>query len=927
MASAVRVPVRFAVLGPVRLWREDVEVDVGAPQQRALLALLLAAGGQPVSVADLVDAMWAADPPASAVNVVHRYVGALRRLIEPGLPSRDPGQWLLASAGGYRLAVEAGSLDVLRFRELTERANAESSPELYAEGLALWQGPAAIGLTSTVRNHPIFTALDRERAAAACAAADLALATGTAHLLLPGVRHAAELAPLDESLQAKLILLLGSAGLQADALAHYRLIADRLAEELGLDPGRELTAARDTVLRGSSARVTPDVEAPDRPAQLPPDLPTFAGRKPELDRAMAILDGRQTAGTVVITALGGMAGVGKTTLAVHWAHRVADRYPDGQLYVNLRGFDAAEEVVSPAEALRGMLGALGVPYKGMPSEVDVLAALFRTQLAGRRILLVLDNARNAEQIRPLLPGAAGCLVIVTSRDRLSGLVAVGAAALNLDVFHPAESRELLIRRIGPGRVSAEPEAVDDIVAMCAHLPLTLSIVAARAAVHPSFSLRAIAAELRHAYGSLDAFAGRDTAVNVRAVFSWSYRALTAEAARLFRLLGVHPGPDLGIGAAASIAGVEPRRVRLLLNELAQANLLNENRPGRFGSHDLLRAYAEELADDPDEAGAARHRMFDHYLHSALPAHTLISPGRGPIELTPAVAGAFPEDIADEPGAIAWFTAEQQVSITAVQLAARHGFDRHAWQLQWLIYPFMVGQVAAEQALTVLFTSVEALRRLGDLPNQARVEMAIADLYVRTDQYALADELFRRVLRQCQELGDLAGQSSVYHGLAGLSDRQGDHHRTLYYIRQELDISRRRGNRLGELVALAGVAWVHAQLDEHRDALAAAHEGLALVKDGSHHNAAGSLWHTVGYVHARLDEHDEAVHAFHRAIDLAARVGDRYLGGTIHADLGDVLDSSGDAAGARASWERAAELLDGYDRRRAEELRKKLDDRP
>jgi len=922
---------RFTVLGPVRAWRGEAEADLGGPQQRALLALLLAAGGRPVGLAGIVDALWGEDPPASAVNVIYRYVGGLRRLIEPDLPTRDAGRFLLASAGGYRLEVTADSLDLLRFRELAERGRAESSPEWYAQGLELWQGPAAAGIGATVRGHPMFAALDREHLAAAQAAADLALATGAADRLLPAVRFAADLAPLDESMQARLVLRLGAAGQQAAALGAYRRIATRLVDELGIDPGEELTAARDTVLRGTSSPVSapaPAGDLSDRPAQLPVDLAMFAGRQRELASAMALLTD-EAAETVVISAIGGMAGVGKTALAVHWAHQVADRYPDGQLYVNLRGFDPDNEVLAPSEALRRLLGALGVQHEAIPARLDALAAIYRTRIAGRRMLVLLDNARDVEQVRPLLPASRGCLVIVTSRNQLSGLVALdGARPLSLDVLSAADGRDLLIRRIGAARVGAEPAAVEEIVARCANLPLALAIVAARAGIRPDFPLEAVAAELSEAHGSLDAFAGPEDAVNVRAVFSWSYRALTDPAARMFRLLGVHPGPDITAVAAASLAGIRRGQARLLLGELTRAHLLAEHRPGRYACHDLLRAYAIELADDPEEQLAARHRMLDHYLYSALPGHNLLSPHRRPIELTSMSDGVTPEQPADEPEAIAWFTAEEPVLLAAITQAARHRFDRHAWQLHWTAHPYLNRRVASDTALAAMRTAADATHRLADSANHARILANIANHHAQTDQHDLATDCFQQALLLYQESGDLAGQADVYHGMAAMTDRQGECRETLRYTRRALEIYRRIGSRFGEAMALGGIAWAYARLGEYRRALARCRQSLAV--DGGHaDHTAGGTWHTIGYAKHCLGDYRAAVDAFRRAIDFVAIVGDSRLESLFYVDLGEAQHACGDVEAARTSWERAAALLDDIDRRRAGEIRAKsiMDSRP
>jgi DNA-binding SARP family transcriptional activator len=482
--------IRFTLLGAVRAWQGDTELQLGPPQQRAVLALLLAAAGQPVSLSELVDLLWAADPPSSAANIVHRYIGALRRVLEPGLPPRAAGRWLVPHAGGYRLTAGQDTLDLLRLRRLAGQAAAEQPASRavarYLEALALCQGRCA-GDLAAVQGHPAFTAVDRECLTLAAEAAAAALAAGLAPQVLPALRRAAGQDPLAEPLQARLMLLLAAAGHQAEALAVYETTRAALAEGLGIDPGADLRDAHRRVLSQQVEEGQPvdkaEVPRVVRPAQLPADLAAFAGRRAEVARVSALLE-EPAASAMVIGAIDGMPGAGKTTLAVHWAHLVADRFPDGQPYVNLRGFGPGG-ALGPAEVLSGFLIALGVTPQQVPADLDGRAALYRSLLAGQRVLVVLDNARDVAQVRPLLPGSPGCMVIVTSRNRLTGLVASdGAWMLTLDVFSAADAREALARRLGADRVVAEPAAVDEIIAASGRLPLAL--VAARAAAHPQF---------------------------------------------------------------------------------------------------------------------------------------------------------------------------------------------------------------------------------------------------------------------------------------------------------------------------------------------------------------------------------------------------------------------------------------------------------
>jgi hypothetical protein len=458
------------------------------------------------------------------------------------------------------------------------------------------------------------------------------------------------------------------------------------------------------------------------PAQLPAAVADFMGRAAELAELEAAASTSHRA-AVVISAIGGMAGVGKTALAVQFAHRIASRFPDGQLYVDLRGFDPSGQPLEPGAAVRGFLNALHVPKERIPADLDAQAGLYRSLLAERRMLILADNARDAAQVRPLLPGTPGCLVLVTSRRRLTGLAATdGAHLIDLDVLTEGEARDLLTARLGADRVAAEPAAIAEIIAGCGRLPLALAIVAARAAANPAFALRALAAEL--AEHQLDALAADgDPTTNVRTVFAWSYRALRPGTARLFRLLSLHPGPDISARAAASLAGLPPVRARSLLADLSDAHLTCEPVHGRHSLHDLLRSYAAELASQLDteaQRRAATHRMLDHYLHTSKAGAELQGPVRDPITLAPPQPGVTPETMADAGQALAWFTTEHAVLLAAIERAAIDGFDACTWQLAWSIWTYLHcqghrrDQAAAQHLVAARKAWQQALAILDDL---------------------------------------------------------------------------------------------------------------------------------------------------------------------------------------------------------------------
>jgi len=475
--------------------------------------------------------------------------------------------------------------DVREVERLLRQAPQSPEPAEVARGLHralnLWRGRPLADVTGVAWLEEQAERLDLLWLRVRQALSEARLAAGEHAQLVPELEQIAADHPLDERVHGQLMLALYRSGRQADALAVYHRLRHTLDEELGIDPGQALRDLETAILRQDPALSAPaaaaTLAAPPAPvpAQLPSAVPAFTGRTAELARldALAGLDagaagaglGPATPATVAICAVSGTAGVGKTALAVHWAHRVAGRFPDAQLYVNLRGFDPAGAALDPGQALRGFLDAFGVPTARIPADLDAQAGLYRSLLAGKRVLVVLDNARSAEQVRPLLPGAPGCLAIVTSRDQLAGLVATeGARPLALDLLTAADARKLLVRRLGADRAVGEPEAVEAIITACARLPLALTIAAARAATSPGFPLAAIAAELQESGSALDPVDGGDLATDVRAVFSWSYHALSAGAARLFRLLGLHPGPDIPITGAASLAGIPPGQARTVL---------------------------------------------------------------------------------------------------------------------------------------------------------------------------------------------------------------------------------------------------------------------------------------------------------------------------------------------------------------------------
>jgi tetratricopeptide (TPR) repeat protein/transcriptional regulator with XRE-family HTH domain len=665
------------------------------------------------------------------------------------------------------------------------------------------------------------------------------------------------------------------------------------------------------------------------PRQLPAVVADFTGRAAELAGLTRILDQASAgaAGTVVISAIGGTAGVGKTALALQWTHQVAGRFADGQLYVNLRGFDPSGTPATPAEAIRRFLDALGVPPERIPSDPEAQTALYRSLLAGRRMLIVLDNARDEQQVRPLLPASAGSLVLVTSRKQLAGLTAAdGARLLSLDVLAHEEAVRLLAARIGHTRAAAEPEAVAEIAGLCACLPLALAVAAARAAARPGFRLAALASELRDAGSRLEALNAGDQAASVQAVLSWSYHQLSSEAARMFRLLGLHPGPDISVPAAASLAATTSPEARRLLDELTRDCLITEHVPGRYAFHDLLRAYAAVRArdaDSEDDRAAATARLLDHYLHSAGHGARLLEPTDEPVSLPPPAPGTTPERPADHRGALAWFDAEYLVLRAAVGLAAESGFDGHAWRLPWAMTPYLEARGIYQQWADAGRAALTAATRLGDLHGQAVSARQLACALIEGGDYDLADSCFRQSLRLYQRLGNQFGEAEVHANLGYLAEKQSRPADGLRHAEEAFRLFLAVGHTAGVAEALSDIGWFHGQLGDHEQARGFCLRALALLGGVGYHWREADVLVSLGYAEQHLGNFGEAIACYERALGMFREFGARYDEADALMFLGDTRHAAGDLPRAREAWRQALSILDELQHPQADEVRAKL----
>lgn len=879
---------RFEVLGPLRAWRGATPLELGPVKRQAVLAALLLRRGALVSHERLLDAVWGTEPPAGGPRVLPTHVNSLRRALDPeGTP---PAESVIRSGKGwYRLVVEDIRLDTA---ELEERGGealrtvasgdlATAADQLAAaiglfrgEPLANLPGPFALEERQRLEERRRTLRLERLKCLVMLGRFGDALDDAGWPSAFSGSSVADR---YDESLTALRIRALYGRGRQAEALKVYEGLRTRLRDELGADPGEELRRVHEAVLHQDDAFLLPPPPTPSAPrestvpAELPRDAPGFAGRTAELARLHALLPTDQgPANTVVISAIGGAAGIGKTALAVHWAHRVRDRFPDGQLYVNLHGFDHDRQPLEPGEALELLLRGLGLAASEIPPHHEAQARVFRTLLAGRRVLVLLDNAASADQVRPLLPGSPTCYVLVTSRNRLGDLVAGdGAHALPLDLLQPDEARALLSRTLGADRVDDDEHAVDELIRLCGSLPLALRVAAARLAGDPALRTADLVAEMTEG-NRLEALEpDGDANSPLRTAFSVSYRVLAPGARRLFRLLGLFPGAEFTAEAAAALLDVPLSQARRQLGALVAAHLIEPVTAGRYRFHDLLREYAgeralvEERAADRD---AAWERLLLWYLHAArATAGTGLFPEL-PGSLRPGEHPGTPPTTEPEQ----WLEAERSNLLAVIDHAERHGPRPVAWYLTSTLFSHFW---------------IHLPRRTWQAVSQTALDAAEAE-----------DDLF--------------GQSAMHSSLAAARWDRGHVPQAMEHATRALDISRSIGWATGEAsgLGLRGfVKWSMARLDSARDDFTT---GLRIFRETGNINFEGFGLVGHGMACRDLGRLHEAAGHLERAAGLNAerngwdhRTALQVLGG-VYWELGRFTDGLDLLGPAVASAERA-----------------------
>jgi len=902
--------VLWRLLGPLEVRAGDDWARVDGAKPRALAAALLAQPGRVVSTARLVGELWGDDPPATARKLVSGYILRLRRL------AGDPdGRILITRAPGYLLTPAAAVTDASRFEELLaegRRAVDGDDPgwaaAILAEALALWRGPALADVPRGAMAAAEADRLEELRLAAVELRMEADARCGRAAELVPELRRLTTAYPLRERFWDQLMRALERCGRPAEALAAYARARAVIADELGADPGPGLRRLHERILAGAPASAEilgPEVQElaaakplhpsasaeslppPAVPRQLPGPVPHFTGRETELTRLSAALG--QSGAATSVWVIGGTPGVGKTALAVHWAHQVSCHFPDGQLYADLRGYDP-EQPLTAADALAGFLRALGVAGADIPPGTDERAALYRSMLAGRRVLILLDNAGEGEQVRPLLPGGPPCVTVVTSRDTLAGLVVrEGARRLDLGLLSQAHAAALLRGLIG-ARAAADPGAAATLAGLCARLPLALRLAAELAASRDGVRLADLVAELNGG-PRLDLLdANGDPRTAVRTVFSWSYRHLDAATARMFRLAGLHPGAELDGYAAAALAGTTLKQAAAALDRLARAHLIGTRQPGRYGLHDLLRAYARELASEggQDEVRAALTRLLDYYLCTTAEAvGTLYAGERSPGPDSTRAATAIPPVTGRPEAARTWLDTQRATLGAVVAHAARHGWPEHAIGLAAALFRYLEGSGHCVEAVAIHGQARHAARFTGDHIAEAGALTSLALAHARQGRYQRAAGQLQQALALFRKAGDLAGQTRALGNLGIVRLQQGRYQEAEDHYRQVLSLIRELGDQSNAPTALTSLGNIALRQGRYRQAAGHLRQALALYRKAGDRNFEAYALQILGLVDLRQGRYEQALGRSREALALARQTGNRACEAYVLANLGAI----------------------------------------
>ncbi|MET0136154.1 MAG: BTAD domain-containing putative transcriptional regulator [Kibdelosporangium sp.] len=851
----------FRLLGAVCAQADGRPVSLGPRQQRLIFAVLAWEVGRPVAIDRLVELIWPQSPPRTAQHAVRASVSRLRPIIA-GYAE------LVTQGSAYVLRTDTQRIDAHRFQALVAQARVETNDnrrvELLDEALDLWRGPAVADAAPDEVRERLFGGLQETRLVAAEDRFDALLRLGRHFSVVSELTAAVAAHPTRERLVGQLMLALHRGGQTTHALDVARRTRAHLAEELGIDPGHDLRQLELAILRDDPAVAVPRPlgPPPPKPAQLPPDIADFTGREDMVEQLDALVVGNAAA--VVINAIAGTAGVGKTALAVHWAHRVRDRFPDGQLHVNLRGY-ALGPPVRPAQALTQFLRAVGVPAEDVPADVDEAGAMYRTLLADKRMLILLDNAVSPGQVRPLLPASPGCVVLVTSRDRLDGLVAMDAARrMTLDVLPMPEAVALLRQMLGD-RIDFEPAAAAELSSVCACLPLALRIAAAHLAGQPGRRIADQVKALRMGSPLASLQIEGDEQSAVAAAFDLSYAALEPDAQRLFRLLGLMPGADVDALAGAALAGLElPEAVRLL-DRLAAAHLIDQHTPGRYTFHDLLRRYAWERAhdqDSPADRTVAVGQLRSYYLRTTRAAVDLLYPYMLRLE------GESAPVFTDHADALAWLDSERANLVSTIHEAN----NRTAWQLADAIRTYLYIRGHNADLFAVARTALAAAS--GVPKAQAAAQLGIATAFYSKNQYPEAVSHYTTALELCRATGWVLGEAAMLNNLGVIAEQQGDLDAANSLYLESLELHEQAGMRHHEGPALMKIGSNRQYRGRFEEAAEYYARALASSQSlGSRHGEANAL-HYLGAVEFLLGRYEEAVEHNSRALAIYLDLGGR-----------------------------------------------------
>jgi DNA-binding SARP family transcriptional activator/tetratricopeptide (TPR) repeat protein len=881
--------IRVQVLGPLIAWRHWSPVNLGGSRQRTVLGLLALSPDEPVSRDAIVDVLWPGGPPDTAAGAVASCVSRLRALLGADVIRRV--------ASGYRLDVGVDQLDLLEFHALCAQADrthdAALVGDLLERALGLWHGGPVADLVP-LRDHPAVVALTNTRLEAAALYTGAALELGQPHRVLPTLRALCSNHPLHEPLHITLIRALTAAGQRADALAVFDGLARRLADELGVGPGPQLLAARGELLAAAGSPALPV------PQPLPTDIAEFTGRRAELERldtlAEAATGHQGHAGAPIVCLIYGMAGVGKTRLAVHAAHRLANRFDGPQLWAGLHGFVSDQPPTDPTAVLEDLLRLLGVPDAVIPGGLPARAAAYRDRLARRPALVVLDDAASEEQVLPLLPGSPGCLVLVTSRRRLA---IDGAYPVPLDVFTTTEALGLLSQVVGADRVAAEPAMAAQVVRQCGRLPVAVALAARRLQTRPAWTV----ADLAHRLDDLHRRLGELTAGSraVRSTFDLSYQVLPAGRARLFRLLALHPGREVTAGSAAALADLAPDRAGALLEALLDEHLVEQDRPDRYRLHDLLHTYARDRAEAEETAlqrDAAVSRVLSWYGQAADAANRVLFPlGR---HLDPDLwrTVRHPATFPDRRRALEFLDAERTTLVAAVTLAARRGHSALAWQLTAAMWGFFHLRKHFDDWLATHHTALTAARTASDRDGQAwtLTTLAIAHTDLHRDRQACS--CAEEALRLRRATGDRIGQAITLTVLGIARTRLGEHLRAVTCYQQAHTLYAQLGDHRGQALTATHLAEVARQLGHYNQALTHATNALATQRQITDRHSQRLTLATLGDIQRDLRNHPQALAHYRDALTICHELDDRWTTARILTNQAHALEATGDHTAAR-----------------------------